>query len=204
MYVDPDGTKAKWWNPTTWNWKKIGKGVGMAFTAIGAIALSVTTFGAGIPLAMGIVAGVTLGAGILTGINAISTIGEGITGYNFMEEGIFQGNSKAYSIYENVTEGIAIVGSLILGVYHSTGHYKATKASQKFLGKGYIKEGTNRWVSQDGLRQVRWDNTHHFINGKPSPNHYNWYYFSKNYWLKGHNPIVKDIHIWIGFFKYYL
>ena len=165
MYVDPDGTKAKWWNPKTWNWKKIGKGVGMAFTAIGAIALSVTTFGAGIPLAMGIVAGVTLGAGILTGINAISTIGEGITGYNFMEEGVFQGNSKAYSIYENVTEGIAIVGSLILGVYHSTGHYKAAKYGQKFLGSGYKKAGYTkigkpRYVSKDGLRQMRFDKPH--------------------------------------------
>lgn len=61
----------------------------MVGTAITAIALSVTTFGAGIPLTMSIVVGVTLGAGVLTGINGVATVIEAGTDYNFIRDGMF-------------------------------------------------------------------------------------------------------------------
>ncbi len=61
----------------------------MVETAITAIALSVTTFGAGIPLAMSIVAGVTLWTGVLTGINGVATMIEAGIDYNFVRDGLF-------------------------------------------------------------------------------------------------------------------
>lgn len=168
MNVDPDGT---------WSWKTFWKGLALVAIAIVATVLSVTTFGAGIPLAMSIVAGVTLGAGILTGINGVATVIEAGTQYNFVRDGIFNGlglSDNAYDIYDKVVAGVAIVGSAILGFYHTTGQYKAAKASQKYLGKGYLKADKNRWISKDGFRQVRWDTTHHIYKGKPSPVHFNW------------------------------
>ena len=120
----------------------------MVGTAITAIALSVTTFGVGIPLAMSIVAGVTLGAGVLTGINGVATIIEAGTDYNFVRDGLFNDvlglSDSAYNVYAGITEGVAAVGSMILGFYHTTGQYKAAKASQQYLGKGYTKAGKNR------------------------------------------------------------
>ena len=185
-----------------WNWNVFWKGLGLIFTAAIAIALSVTTFGAGIPLAMALIAGVTLAAGILTGINGVATIIEAGSGYNFVRDGVFQGDDNAYNLYDRITESVAKIGSLIIGVYHLTGHYKAAKASQQFLGKGYIKAGSNRWISADGLRQVRWDTTHHLYKGIISSNHFNWYSYSKSLLLPGRNKPISDIHVWIKLFKY--
>ena len=201
MYVDPSGH--------SWEWNQFWTGLFMIGTSITAIALAVTTFGAGIPLAMSIVAGVTLGAGVLTGINGVATLIEAGTDYNFVRDGLFNDvlglSDSAYNIYANVTEGVAEVGCLILGFYHTTGQYKAAKASQQYLGKGYnTKAGKNRWISQDGYRQVRWDTTHHMFNGKPSPAHFNWYEFKYPISPGVRNEVIKDIHIWIKLFGYYL
>lgn len=168
-----------------------------------AIVLAVTTFGAGIPVIMGIIAGVTLAAGILTGINGIATLIEAGTNYNFVRDGLFQGNQSAYNWYSGITETVATIGSLILGVYHMTGQYKAAKASQNYLQKGYSKVDKGRWISKDGLRQVRWDTTHHPYKGVPSPNHFNWYEYSTSLWQAGRNKPIKDIHIWIKWFSYF-
>ena len=195
MSYDPEGT---------WDWSKFWQGVGMVVTAITAVGLAVTTFGAGIPLAMGVIAGVTLAAGVLTGINGIATIVEAGTNYNFVRDGVFQGNETAYNIYAGITEGVAAVGSMILGVYHTTGQYKAAKASQKYLGKGYAKASKNRWISKDGLRQVRWDTTHHMYNGQPSPLHFNWYEYSSPITAGVRNKPIKDIHIWLKWFSYHM
>lgn len=182
-------------------------GLGMVATAIGAIALSVTTFGAGIPLAMSIVAGVTIGAGVLTGVNGIATVVEAGTGYNFVRDGLFNNllglSDSAYNIYARVVEGIAEIGSATLGFYHMTGQYKAARASQKYLGNGYIKADKNRWISKDGLRQVRWDTTHHMYNGTPSPLHFNWYEYSSPLTQGIRNKPIKDVHIWLRLFNYY-
>lgn len=92
---------------------------------------------------------------------------------------------------------------MILGAYHCTGQYKASKASQKFLGKGYKKAGKNRWISSDGFRQVRWDASHHMYKGKPSGLHFNWETFSKPIAKGVRNEIVEDVHVWIKWFHYY-
>ena len=190
-----------------WEWSTFWSGLWMVGTAITAIALSVTTFGAGIPLAMSIIAGVTLGAGVLTGINGVATMIEAGTKYNFVRDGVFNGlgwSDSAYNVYAGVTEGVAMVGSMILGFYHATGHYKAAKESQRYLGKGYTKAEKNRWISKDGYRQVRWDTTRHPYKGKPSKFHFNWYEF-KNPIEKGvRNELVKDVHVWLKWFSYYM
>ena len=200
MYSDPNGTD--------WNWNTFWTGVGLILTAISAIALSVVTFGAGIPLAMSIVAGITLTAGILTGINGIATIIATIieagAQFNFVRDGIFNGlgwSDEVYDWYAGITEGIAIVGSLILGVYHTTGQYKAAKYGQKYLGKGYKKVGyTNagkpRYVSKDGLRQMRFDGPH-MHKGKMLGNHLNLDRF------KGTKPVAYE-HVFYNWFKYWI
>ena len=190
-----------------WEWSTFWSGLWMVGTAITAIALSVTTFGAGIPLAMSIIAGVTLGAGVLTGINGVATMIEAGTQYNFVRDGVFNGlgwSDSAYNVYAGVTEGVAMVGIMILGFYHATGHYKAAKESQRYLGKGYTKAEKNRWISKDGYRQVRWDTTRHPYKGKPSKFHFNLYEF-KNPIEKGvRNELVKDVHVWLKWFSYYM
>lgn len=185
----------------------VGVGIrfGMFFTGIIAIALSVTTFGAGVPLSMTIVAGITLGAGVLTGTNGIATIVEAGTNYNFMRDGLFNDilglRNNIYDIYAGIAEGIAVIGSSVLGVYHRTGQYKAAQYGQKYLGKGYFKAGTTnagypRYVSKDGLRQMRFDNPHMY-KGKIIGKHMNLEYF------KGSKPYAYQ-HILYKFFKYWI
>ena len=177
----------------------------MVGTAAAAIALSVTTFGAGIPLAMSIIAGITLGAGILTGINGIATILEAGTDYNFVRDGLFNNvlglSDSTYNIYAGVTEGVAIVGIMILGFYHATGHYKTAKYGQKYLGSGYKKAGysnagTPRYVSKDGLRQMRFDTPHKY-KGEMIGKHMNLEYF------EGTKPVSYQ-HVLYDLFKYWI
>ena len=195
MGYDPEGT---------WDWSTFWTGLGKLITAIGAIALSVTTFGAGIPLAMAIIAGVTLGAGVLTGINGVATMIEAGTQYNFVRDGVFNGlgwSDSAYNVYAGITEGVAVVGSMVLGFYHMTGQYKAARYGQKYLGKGYTKagytnSGTPRYVSKDGLRQMRFD-TPHMYKGKMIGKHLNLEFF------KGAKPIPYE-HVSYSLFKYWI
>ena len=189
------------YNGNAWNWSTFWTGLFMVVTAIYAIALAVTTFGAGIPLAMSIIAGVTLGAGILTGVNGVATIIEAGTGYNFVRDGVFQGNDIAYGWYAKITGGVAAVGSMILGFYHTTGQYKAAKYGQKYLGPGYKKvgysnSGTPRYVSKDGLRQMRFDKPHMY-KGEMIGKHMNLEYF------KGNNPVSYQ-HVLYDLFKFWI
>ena len=195
--IDPSGC--------AWDWNSFWTGLLMVGTAITAIALSATTFGAGIPLAMSIVAGVTLGAGVLTGINGVATMIEAGTDYNFVRDGLFNDvlglSDYAYNIYAGVTEGVAAVGSMILGFYHTTGQYKAARYGQKYLGHGYKKvgytnAGTPRYVSKDGLRQMRFD-TPHMYRGEMIGKHMNLEYF------KGTTPIPYQ-HVLYSLFKYWI
>jgi hypothetical protein len=183
MNVDPTGC---------WSWSTFWKGAWMVATAIVAVALAVTTFGAGIPIAMAIVAGITLIAGVLTGINGIATMVEAGTDNNFVRDGVFNEvlglSDNAYNTYASVTEGVAVVGSMILGVYHTTGQYKAAKCGQDFLGKGYSKEGPGRWVSKDGMRQLRID------SHPPFGNHFNFDTFKTNYWQSNRTKIKDTAH----------
>ena len=193
MGYDPDGT---------WDWKKFWVGLGLVLTAVAAVAVSVMTFGAATPLAMTVVAWVTLGAGVLTGINGIATMVEAGTGYNFVRDGVFQGNETAYNWYAGITEGVAIIGTAILGVYNVTGRAKAARYGRKFLGKGYSKVGKGRWVSADGMRQFRFDSSHHFFEGIKSSNHFNAEFFKMNYWTSKRVPIRRNgLHVFYSLFK---
>ena len=194
MRVDPTGT---------WDWGKFWEGLGLLITSVAAIVVSVATFGAGTPLIMAVVAGVTLGAGILTGINGIATIVEAGTNYNFVRDGIFQGNSTAYDWYSGITEGIAVLGTAILGMYNMSGRAKAARYGRKFLGKGYQKISKKRWVSSDGLRQMIFDDTHHILDGVKTTNHFNLYNHASNL-LEGKSKIIKKLHLFYTLFKYRL
>lgn len=101
--------------------------------------------------------------------------------------------------------GVAIAGSMILGVFHMTGRYKAAKYAQKFLGRGYHKTSSGRWVSADGFRQVRWDTTGHLFHGIHTKPHFNLETFRLpiGCGLKPGRPI-KNIHVWIGLFRFIL
>ena len=175
----------------------------MVVTTIGAVALSVTTFGAGILVAMSVVAGVTLGAGILTGINGVATIIEAGTQYNFVRDGLFSSiglSDTTYNVYAGIVDGIATVGSAVLGVYHMTGQYKAAKYGQKFLGPGYKKVGysnvgTPRYVSKDGIRQMRFDGPH-LYKGKMIGKHLNLEY-------RVESKLMRYKHIIYKMFKYW-
>ena len=200
---DPVNRVDPWGN--SWDWNAFWMGLGMVATAIGAIALSVTTFGAGIPLAMSIIAGVTLGAGILTGINGVSTILEAGTGYNLIRDGLFNSvlgwSDSAYNIYAGITEGVAALGSAVLGFYHMTGQYKAAKYGQKYLKSGYTKAGytkagTPRYVSKDGLRQMRFDKPHMY-KGKMIGKHLNLEFF------EGTKPRAYE-HVLYDLFNYWI
>ena len=198
MNIDPNGNKR-------WSWKKFWRGVGMIVTAVGAVVLSVTTFGAGTPLAMSIVAGVTLSAGVLTGINGVATLVEGMNGgYNFIRDGLFNEglglSDNAYNTYSGVVEGIAIIGSAVLGVYNMTGRAKAARYGREFLGKGYSKVAKGRWASADGLRQMIFDNTHHLLDGVRTNTHFNLYTHATNF-LKGKSTIIAKLHVFYDLFK---
>ena len=195
--VDPSGY--------AWDWNTFLHGLGMVFTAVGAIALSATTFGAGIPLAMSVVAGITLGAGILTGVNGIATVVEVGTDYNFVRDGLFNSvlglSDSAYNIYSGITAGVALLGSAVLGFYHTTGQYKAAKYGQKYLKPGYTKAGytkagTPRYVSKDGLRQMRFDKPHMY-KGKMIGKHLNLEFF------EGTKPLAYE-HVLYDLFNYWI
>lgn len=125
------------------------------------------------------------------------------TDYNFVRDGVFQGNEKAYDVYANVTETVATVGSLVLGGYHTTGQYKAAKYGQKFLGKGYDKVAKNRWVSNDGLRQMKFDNTHHILDGVITTNHFNLTLHGSSI-FNGRSEILKKVHVFYNFFNIWI
>ena len=110
-----------------------------------------------------------------------------------MRDGLFEDtlgwDESAYYWYEDISQGIAIAGSITLGVYQTTAQFKAAKQGQQFLGKGYHKAGSRRWVSKDGMKQLRWDK---FGHGKYGP-HFNlekWAFqigTKGNYVLRGGN-----------------
>ena len=172
--------------------------------AIAAIAISIATFGAGVPLIIGIIAGVTLGAGILTGINGIATMVEAGTEYNFVRDGLFNEvlglGDEAYDIYAGVTAVTAQIGTAVLGVYQMTGQFKAARQGRNFLGKGYKKVGDRRWVSKDGMRQLRWDNA----EKGGHINHFNLETWKVPIKPKVKNSVISNLHYFYKGFKYWV
>ena len=105
MYIDGAGYAPEWLT-----------GIGRIITGIVAVVAGVLVIASGVAMgAMLIVAGVTIAAGTLTTINGVADIQQSITGNNFIRDSIFGGNQTAYSWYAGITEGVAIVGSLVCG-----------------------------------------------------------------------------------------
>ena len=147
MNVDPTGH---------WSWETFWEGVSMVAVAVTAIAISVATLGAATPVAITAVAVVTATAGALTGINGVATIVEAATDYNVVKDVVFQGNEAAYNTYASITEGVAALGTAVLGVYNSTGYAKAVRAGKLgfyfnyLIGErnGYNKRNISRTISK--------------------------------------------------------
>ena len=151
MYVDPEG------NSANWNWETFFKGVLLAGTAISAIMVSVTTFGLTTPLAMSIVAGITLGAGVLAGINGVATMFEAGTGYNLIRDGlfieVFDLDESAYDLYNCITEGIAIVETIVCSIWNITNPIKGFTKHGKQSTLTHDGHGVNPKAMQDAVRK---------------------------------------------------
>lgn len=115
MLLDESGHEAVWWNPSTWDWGAIGKGIGLVLTGGIAIAVGIVTFPYGGWIS--VVAGITIIAGGGTVVFGLADAYEGISGYNPIKEGVFLGNSKAYNITENIFLWTAIVGTIVCSSY---------------------------------------------------------------------------------------
>ena len=129
MYVDPSGHE--WYNPFTWDWGEIAKGVGLIITGIGAIAVGIITLPYGGWISA--VAGVTILAGGGTALFGLSDVGEGITDYNVIQKAVFMGNENAYNITESIFATTATIGSIVCGVYIK---YNTTTTPRSLPGKG--------------------------------------------------------------------
>lgn len=202
MAIDPEGT---------WNWDLFFKGLGLIAIAIAAVAVSVATFGAGVPFIMGAVAAVTLVAGVATGLNGISMLVEAATwnnetqqGFNPVREWVFQGDQNAYDTFSAITATVAQVGTMILGMYQSTGQFQAAKEGRRFLGKGYKREGPGRWVSKDGMRQLRWDKSLHKYKGIDVGYHFNLETFKVSYWQGGGHTLKTFKHLFYDLVRFWL
>ena len=124
MYADPSGNE--WYNPFTWNWREIIKGLEFIMIGVSAVCVGVITLPYGGWIS--VVAGLTILAGGVTILFGGSDVYEGITNYNFIQETVFAGNEEAYNITENIFALSAIVGSIICGIYVSM-HTTTTKRS---------------------------------------------------------------------------
>ncbi|MCI6014467.1 MAG: hypothetical protein MRZ09_05730, partial [Coprobacillus sp.] len=129
MNIDPDGHA--WYNPLTWGWREIAKGVRLVLTGVGVIAVGLVTLPYGGCIAA--VAGVTILAGGGTALFGLSDIGEGITDYNVIQEAVFTGNENAYNITESIFATTAIIESIICGGYIK---YNTTTTPRSLPGKG--------------------------------------------------------------------
>ena len=114
--IDPSGHE--WYNPLTWDWGEIVKGVGLIITGVGAIAVGIVTLPYGGWISA--VAGITILAGGGTALFGLSDVGEGITDYNVIQEAVFMGNENAYNLTENIFMYTAIAGTAICGLYGAT------------------------------------------------------------------------------------
>lgn len=148
MGYDPDGT---------WDWDKFWRGVGRVVTGALAVVAGAMVIASGVAgVAMLVVAGVTIAAGVLTAVNGVADAVEAGTDYNFVRDGVFQGNETAYNIYANITEGVAIVGSMICGgwlkanaprikAYKNVGKYDYTNTVKNYFPNGDVVMKGNKY-----------------------------------------------------------
>ena len=116
MYADLTGHD--WYNPLTWDWGEIAKGIGLVITGVVAVAVGIITLPYGGWISA--VAGVTVLAGVGTTLFGLSDFGEGIIDYNLIQETIFKRNESVYNLTENIFRYTAIIGSTICGIYGLT------------------------------------------------------------------------------------
>ena len=91
-------------------------GIGRIVTGVIAVVAGIAVITCGVALApMLIIATITLIAGGLTIANGIADIQQSINGNNYIRDLIFSGDQSSYNFYAGITEGIAIVGSIICG-----------------------------------------------------------------------------------------
>ena len=108
MYSDPGGNLPGWVT-----------GIGRIVTGVGAVVVGVLVLTSGVALApMIIVAGMTIAAGALTIVNGAADIQQSLTGDNFIRDSIFGGNQTAYNWYAGITEGVAVLGSMVCGTWY--------------------------------------------------------------------------------------
>ena len=154
MSYDENGHDAVWWNPTTWNWEAIGKGVGLILTGGMAIAIGIIT----IPYGgwISIVAGATIIAGGGTLLFGISDTWEGITSYNPIKENLFLENEEAYNLAENIFLVSAILGMIICSAYavgntNVASTHSTPRTSLSHSGYFNTQRGTLTYYGGDGV-----------------------------------------------------
>ena len=155
-YVDQTGQDPVWWNPATWDWEAIGKGVGLVLLGVGAIVAGIATLPFGGWAA--VIGGITLLAGGGTVVFGLADTWEGMSGYNGLRETVFMGNQQAYDLAENVFKWTVIVGTVACGIYglthttvaarsvpsHSRSNGGVWDAKHRLLGY-YGKDGSLRY-----------------------------------------------------------
>lgn len=111
-------------------------GIGRIATGVFAVMVAIAVITSGVALVpMFIIAIITLIAGGFTIANRIADIQQSINGNNYIRDLIFNGDQSDYNLYAGITEGIAIVGSIICGgwlkynqprikVYKDAGNYE--------------------------------------------------------------------------------
>lgn len=105
MYSDISGFFPEWL-----------RGVSRIVTGALAVVAGVAVIASGVALvSMIVVATITMTAGGLTILNGAADIQQSISGNNYIRDNIFGGNQSGYNLYAGITEGVAIVGSIICG-----------------------------------------------------------------------------------------
>jgi len=105
MYLDITGYAPEWLI-----------GIGRIATGVFAVVAAIAVITSGVALApMLIIATITLIAGGLTIANGIADIQQSINGNNYIRDSIFDGDQSSYNLYAGITEGVAIVVSIICG-----------------------------------------------------------------------------------------
>ena len=158
------------------------KGLALAAVGVVAVVTSVATLGAATPLWVGVAACVGIAGGSACIVMGASEMAEAHTGTNVVKETVFNGDDQSYNTARNIAQASAEIGSRIAAVGKAATDYIAKKSVPKvvtkvtpqlpqnrikisandaldladdFLGKGYKEVSPGRFISSDGLRQVR-------------------------------------------------
>lgn len=115
----------RYYNP---EWGRFFRELGRVVTGVLAVVVGALVIASGVALVPMLIV-----VGSLTVVNVAADIWQGFSGYNFMRDGVFGGNQTAYNWYSRITEGIAIVGSAIFGVWLK--YNQSSISAYKNIGK---------------------------------------------------------------------